>query len=116
MSSDERSLTMTDHDLLVVIHTKLERALIDMASYGPTLTQLQEIKIDKAEAYKLLADAMASFKAILDDHESRVRALEKGQGELLKAISNLLTKIATWGTIGLTILGIAEVALQVYFR
>lgn len=106
---------MTDHDLLVVIHTKLERALVDLADHSPRIAHMEDGKLDRDEAYKLLAEALNGAKVTHDDHELRLRSLEKVTSELLTAISTMATKIATWGSAGLVALGIAEFLANKYF-
>ena len=59
-----------DHDLLIKIHTQLERAIDDL---NELKKDMAAAKLDKAEAYRLRDAA----DQVHEDHESRIRRLER---------------------------------------
>lgn len=70
-------LPANDHDLLIVLHTKLDRALTDIEKIGDGMSaRLVELEHTKAEKKELVEAQIAADK-IHDDHERRIRRLEK---------------------------------------
>ncbi len=70
-------LPANDHDLLIVLHTKLDRALKDIERLGDgiatRLSDLEHNKLDKKDFNAVEATA----KEIHADHERRLRRMEK---------------------------------------
>lgn len=97
-----------DHDLLVVVHTKLERVLIDLKEMRDNtvgrIAVLEANKLDKIEAKEMLAAATKHSDEIHADFEARARSLEKTQ-----------TQIMTWGTVALLGIGFIEFLMRKYF-
>ena len=67
----------TDHDLLIILHTKLSRVILDISTFGKDLTsqvdKLSVSKHDKEAAEKIKVDA----DKIHIDHEKRLRRIER---------------------------------------
>lgn len=112
MNTNETKLTMNDHDLLVVLHTKLERVLVDLKEVKDNtvgrISVLEATKLDKTEAESMTKKAIAAADEIHEDHETRIRSLEKSQSGLSEQLSVLSTRIATYGSAALIILGIIQ--------
>ncbi len=68
---------MNDHDLLVILSTKMDRAIQDIANLGLNLAQkvqdLQHEKQDREESDKF----QDMFTKQQTDHEKRIRFIEK---------------------------------------
>lgn len=81
-----------DHDLLIQIGTKLDRALLDIKELKDNLAsrvgELETEKMDKAEAERLFSDV----QTVHEDHEKRIRTIEVKHTEYN-------TKLRTWGTV-----------------
>ena len=78
--SQQREIPMlpaNDHDLLIVLHTLLNRALSDIErlsdGMSARLTDLEKTKADKDEIQIIKADA----DKLLEDHEKRIRRVER---------------------------------------
>lgn len=67
----------SDHDLLVKIHTQVERVIIDVKEIRDNTTarveNLEREKFDKSEATKVLAEA----NLVHDNLDTRVKWLER---------------------------------------
>lgn len=86
-------LPASDHDLLIVLHTKLDRALVDLDRLADGMSaRLATVEHTKAEKDELLK-AQAAAELVHVDHEKRIRRLER------------------WGFIAIGII----MALQFYF-
>ena len=85
-----------DHDLLIQIATKLDRAILDINELKDNTTQrvtdLEEEKVNQRE--------FTEFKTSAED------ALDKQ--------AKKLDRVYTWGLMGLGALGVIEFALQIY--
>jgi len=82
-----------DHDLLTKLDTKVDQIQSDVTDLkkqsNSSVTQAQFSEVVRIQA----------------DHESRTRALESS-----------VTKILTWGTSIMIIIGVGEALLQIYFK
>lgn len=86
-------LPASDHDLLIVLHTKLDRALVDLDRLADGMSaRLSTVEHTKAEKDDLIK-AQAEASIIHADQEKRIRRLER------------------WGFIAIGII----MALQFYF-
>ena len=69
--------TGKDHDLLIEINTKLERAIQDLGELKNTVYKrvdtLEQQKLDKEESNRLVLEA----NIFRDDHETRIRRVER---------------------------------------
>lgn len=67
---DSRPMRQSDHDLLVSIHTKVERVIVDVKelnqNIGSRLSVVEATKVDRIEWVKGQ-----------EDHERRIRNLER---------------------------------------
>lgn len=89
-----------DHDLLVVVHTKLERVLEDLKDMRldtmGRIAVLEANKLDKAEAMKMMEEALAESTEKHNDFEMRIRFIERymwlaiGALGVIQAILNYL--------------------------
>jgi hypothetical protein len=89
------NLMPNDHDLLIEINTKLERAIKDIAEIKDTtadrVNALEQEKLDKAEAARLKEEA----DTVHQDHEIRLRAIEKKIWTAAGATAIASTGVAT---------------------
>lgn len=70
-------LPASDHDLLIVLHTKLDRALQDIERLGNGLSdKLKDLEHTKANKVDVETAQRAADK-VHEDHERRLRRLEK---------------------------------------
>ena len=76
-----------DHDLLVVIHTTLKRALDDIKdlkdNFAARMTVLENNMVDKST----VVDHMKKDDEIQGDHETRLRRLEYGYFAMLGMVA-----------------------------
>lgn len=81
-------LTASDHDLLMILHTKMDRALSDIKelseNFAGRLAVVEQNKLERSEAERMVAAAKAeaekehaTIKEKQEDHEKRVRRLER---------------------------------------
>lgn len=84
-----------DHDLLVILNTKLEGIVIDVKK----LTE-------KEDSHVTVTDHNLLIKAndlVHSDHETRIRSVETAT-----------TRIAIWGSVVLSVLTIVQILLKVF--
>lgn len=97
--------SMNDHDLLVVLHTQMQRVLVDLKEVKDNtigrIAVLESSKVDLTVVTKLQTDA----DRIHEDFELRVRALEKTQ-----------TQTITWGAAAIIAIGLIEFAITHFFK
>lgn len=70
-------LPASDHDLLIVLHTKLDRALSDIERLGDGISdRLKDLEHTKSDKKDTDAAFLANDK-VHEDHERRIRRMEK---------------------------------------
>jgi DNA replication protein DnaD len=100
---------MSDHDLLVVLHTKLQGVVEDIRQIkentASRLSRLEDNSLTKAEADKIVTNAQKNAAVThtdmnkkIDDHERRIRNIER----------------YVWSAIAL--IGAANFVLQIYLK
>lgn len=113
------TLPQNEHDLLVTIHSQVGRALTDIKdvkddikslrdNVSDRVSQLESSKVNKLDldAAKIVADK------IHQDHEDRLRAVEKQADETTTSLSS---SNKTWAIV-ITIVGIALTVLSIYLN
>lgn len=76
---DEELITgkYTDHDLLIVLHTKMSRVMFDISNIGKDVSgQIKELQLMKHDKEAAMAMKTESDK-IHSDHEKRLRRVER---------------------------------------
>ena len=83
-----------DHDLLVSVSTKLDRAIEDIKELkdgmAARITALEQNKLDIQESTRFKSEA----DAIHDDHEGRIRTLESWGWKIVGAVAVIEPVIA----------------------
>lgn len=112
--------SMNDHDLLVVLHTQMQRVLLDLkevkdntvgriAVLESSVVYKKDAEIEAARLVALAkSDAEKLFNTkndTVDDFETRIRVLEKGQ-----------TQIMTWGSALVVAIGILQFAISHFVK
>lgn len=91
-----------DHDLLVILDTKMEGLKCDIKDLKDgTSRRIETLELEKLnakESYPVLYKKSVDDK--LDDHETRIRIAETA-----------ITRILTYGTVAVILAGVAEVIL-----
>jgi hypothetical protein len=87
-----------DHDLLIELRTEMRGARSDIADMRSGLS-----------GRLLNLEANAVSKIQFDDHEKRIRTVEK-------QVDYALTTIRVWGSVAVTFLGLLEVGLHFLSR
>ena len=107
---------MTDHDLLIELKTTIGFIRVDLKDLKDGLasrvTALEVDKIGRMEAVKMQTDALT----VHNDHETRLRTLEKGIDNLDKITSSFQSKVITWGSASIVALGIIEFVISFFFH
>ena len=110
------SMPMTDHDLLIELKTTIGFIRVDLKDLKDGLasrvTALEVDKIGRMEAVKMQTDALT----VHNDHETRLRTLEKGIDNLDKITSSFQSKVITWGSASIVALGIIEFVISFFFH
>lgn len=110
------STIQTDHDLLIELKTTVGFIRTDLKDMKDgvqaRITALEIDKIGRSENSRSQAEYLSNY----NDHESRIRALEKGIETLVTQTSVFQTRIMTWGSIALLLLGVLETAATIYFK
>lgn len=74
---NEDKIKYNDHDLLIILHTKLSMALKALEKIGSDVaSQIQELKLTKHDKEAAVALQIAA-EAVHRDHEKRLRRLER---------------------------------------
>lgn len=105
-----------DHDLLIELKATLGFLRADVKDLKDNLvsrvTALEIDKIGRVEASRMQAEALL----IHNDHETRLRSQEAESDTLDKRQSNFQTRVITWGSAALLVLGLAETLLEIFFK
>ena len=111
-ANGEIKVSLNDHDLLVVLHTQMQRVLLDLKEVkDQTIGRISVLessvvykKDAELEATRILTLAKSDAESIFgtksdtsEDFETRLRSLEKTQAQTL-----------TWGTVSILAIGVAE--------
>ena len=114
----EDKQNLNDHDLLIELRTEMRGLRIDLKALADGIssrvTSLEQNKLDKVEAdretLRILNLTELKSRAIFEakteedkDHEIRIRIIE-----------NNVTKIMTWGSVGLILVGLAQFLIGKY--
>jgi hypothetical protein len=105
MNSKSMPDTLNDHDLLIELRTEMRGVRSDIQDMRTGLN---------ARVLNLESNAVSKIQ--FDDHEERLRQVERETDQLGTLADQLGTLIKFGGAIGLAILGLGEVLLQVFFR
>lgn len=109
-------LPASDHDLLIGLKTTVEFIRSDLRDLKDTflhrVSVLERDKVSRVEDIKARSDITAAQL----DHETRIRALEKGIDSLITQTATFQTKVMTWGTALLIFMGIVEAMIQVLIK
>ena len=115
-NGNTQTLNMSDHDLLIVVHTKMDRVQGDIREIKDNLSgriaMLEAHKLDKIEAEKILKSALEQAEGIHKDHEIRIRGHEKALEDVDKKIDVVVAKITTWGSVAVIAIGVIEFILS----
>jgi hypothetical protein len=94
-----------DRDLLVELRTEMTGVRNDIKELkdntSDRLARVEQGKLDRTEYNRIQSDDLTARQ----DHEDRIRNVE-----------TKVTRVLTWGSAAFVLLGIAEVALQIYFH
>lgn len=103
MAEEERRNSQSDHDLLIRLDTKMDRAGIDIASINSQIANLSNAidnKIAVAVSGKADLDEFNNFKAASikshDDHEQRIRRFEKYAWSAIGALAVIQIALAVF--------------------
>ncbi len=107
---------LTDHDLLIVVHTKMDRVQSDIREIKDNLagrvSVLEFQKLDKADADKIVKQVLDSSDKIHNDLGGRLTVVERDMENMDKKIDVFIARIATWGAAALLALGVVEFVLN----
>lgn len=113
------TLPQNEHDLLVTIHGQVGRALTDIKDVKDDIKSMRENiseRVAKLEETKVgkkdMQDMQANADKIHDDHEDRLRAVEKQSDDTATSIS---TSWKAWSVIA-TVLTLLLAGLSIYLR
>lgn len=92
---------MNDHDLIIKIHTIVERLVVDFKDIKDnTVTRIENLELHKANKIDLALE--------IEKIEKKVAKTDQDFEDRMKKQEISTTKIITWGSAGLLVLGVVE--------